>query len=381
MFNADETHMVGSRYCVHDLLEIHVSRGVTKNIVKMLDFQLGSLKDIRNDHPVDYKLAIKPYDDFEFEPGATIINLWQASGVTDCSYNNPKEELALTKDGNSLVIYASKRNFPINMFIQFMLMGQGFSLLPAAALVDQDNNATLLTGAGGTGKTTITLSAVKNGNYRLLGDDTVCIARAGYGLSYPREFTIKDYHSNTFPEYFSTTANSRKQGSRSFKKTFIKQLIGNMPFLGLLNILLQKLDQPELLKKVLPDFSPRKPNGLVRTVPVEAIYGQHKIVTRADIGQIIYLERYNGDSFATGTMEPDMLASRLCALLHNEWALSARRLCLISVLGLVDFDKFISQSREIIYEAIKGRQCEYLRIPVSCTPEALSRYYLSHYAA
>ena len=126
MYNADETHMVGSRYCVHDLLEIHVSPRVTKNIVKMLDFQLGSLKDIRNDHPVDYKLAIKPYDDFEFEPGATIINLWQASGVTDCSYNNPKEELALTKDGNSLVIYASKRNFPINMFIQFMLMGQGF---------------------------------------------------------------------------------------------------------------------------------------------------------------------------------------------------------------------------------------------------------------
>jgi hypothetical protein len=379
--NGDETSMVGARYCVHDLLEIHVSPRVKKNIVKMLDFQLGSLKAACSHHPIDYQLAIKPYDEFAFEPGASVINLWQASGVTDCSYNNPKEQLGITKDGNSLVIYANKRNFPINMFIQLLLLGQGFSLLPAAALVDQNNNATLLTGAGGTGKTTITLSAVKNGNYRLLGDDTVCIASAGYGLSYPREFTIKDYHSNTFPEYFSTTAKSRRHGSKSFKKTFVKQLIGNMPFLGLLNMLLQKLDQPELLKKIIPDFSQRQPNGLVRTVPLEAIYGLDKIVPRADIDQIIYLERYHGSSFATGSMEPEMLASRLCALLHNEWALSMRRLCLMSVLGLFDFDEFVSQSREIIYEAVKGRHCEYLRIPDSCTPEALSRYYLSHYAA
>jgi hypothetical protein len=373
--------MVGSRYCVHDLLEIHVSPRVKKNIVKMLDFQLGALKEMCGSHPVDYQLTIKPYGDFEFKPGDTIINLWQTSGVTGCSFNNPKEQLALTRGDKTLDIYANKRNFPINMFIQMMLMGQGVSLLPAAAIVDQRNKATLLTGAGGTGKTTITMSAVRNGKYRLLGDDTVCIARSGYGLSYPREFTIKDYHSNTFPEYFSTTAKSRRHGSKSFKKTFVKQLIGNMPFLGLLNILLQKLDQPELLKKIIPDFSQRQPNGLVRTVPLEAIYGLDKIVPRADIDQIIYLERYHGSSFATGSMEPEMLASRLCALLHNEWALSMRRLCLISVLELVEFDEFISQSREIIYEAIKGRQCEHLRIPASCTPEALARYYLSHYAA
>jgi hypothetical protein len=372
--------MDGSCYFVHDLLEIHVSPRVNQNIVKMLDFQLGSLKDMCCDRPVNNKLIIKPYDDFEFEPGATIINLWQTSGVTGCSFNNPKEELALKRSDDSLVIYANKRNFPINMFIQLMLMGRGVSLLPAAAIVDQNNKATLLTGAGGTGKTTLTLSAVKNCNFRLLGDDTICIASAGYGLSYPREFTIKDYHRSAFPEYFPATAKSNKHGSKSFKKRFIKQFIGNMPFLGLLNSLMQKLDQPGLQKRLIPDFSPGQPSGLVCTAPLEAIYGQDKVVPRADIARIIYLERYNGDSITTAPMETDILAARLCALLHNEWALSARRLCLISVLELVDFCEFTSQSRKIIYEGIKNVQCESLRIPESCTPEALSRYYLSHYS-
>lgn len=79
-------------------------------------------------------------------------------------------------------------------------------------------------------------------------------------------------------------------------------------------------------------------------------------------------------------MDPEILAARLCALLHNEWALSARRLYLISLFELVDLREYISQSREIIYEGIKNGQCECLRIPDSCTPEALLRYYLSQYS-
>lgn len=380
--------MEGAYYLIHDLLEIHASPRVSQDIVRMLDFQLGSLRTIRSEHSADYKIIIKPYDEFEFESGATVVNLWRASGVTGCSFNYPEERLALKKGEDSLAIYADSRRFPINMFIQFILMDRGVSLLPAAAIVDEANQATLLAGAGGAGKTVITLSAVKNNKYRLLGDDTICVDNSGYGLSYPREFNLKHYHRSTFPEYFSVSAPSGERKSSSFKKIFIKQVIRNMPFLGFADALLYKLGRPGLWNKLKQDVmldtrnaNNRKAYGAIHAVPVESIYGENKIAPKANFVRVVYLERYNGDSFAITPMHPDVLADRLCALLHNEWALSARRLYLISVLELVNLNEFFSRSREIIYASIKNSQCERLLIPSSCTPEALSRYYLSQYPA
>jgi len=373
--------MEGAYYLIHDLLEIHASPRVSLDIIKMLDFQLGSMKTIRSEHSADYKIIIKPYDEFEFESGATIVNLWQASGVTGCSFNNPKEKLALKKGEDSLAIYADSRNFAINMFIQIILIDRGVSLLPAAAIVDENSQATLLAGAGGAGKTTITLSAVKNNKYSLLGDDTICVDNSGYGLSYPRAFNIKHYYRSTFPEYFSVSASSGERKSGSFTKIFIKQVIRNMPFLGFADSLLYKLGRPGLWNKLKQDVTPGNVNRRLPKVPVESIYGENKITPKANIVRVVYLERYNGNSFTITPMHPDVLADRLCALLYNEWALNARKLYLMSVLELVNLNEFFSRSREIIYASIKNSQCERLLIPSSCTPEALSRYYLSQYPA
>jgi hypothetical protein len=366
-------------YSIHGLVEIQVDAEVNKGIVEYLEFQLGGFKNTSDDISAGYKISIKPYDEFRFEPNATITKLWQVSGVTGHSFNNPVEKFALSKGGNSFTIFTNGRNFPINMFIQFALISEGVSLLPAAGIVGEDNKGILLTGAGATGKTTITLGAVRNGKFRLLGDDTICISENGHALSYPREFTIKEYHRTTFPEYFVASPISYKEKIASFPKELIKQIYLNMPFIGLISLLLAKQDNSRLHKKFVAGLKRHvKHKNILRTVPLETIYGKNKIVSRSIVDRVLYLERYNGESFERTPLDPDTLATRLCAFLHNEWALSARRLYLISALELVDLMECFNLTREIIYSGIKNKQCECLLIPEKCTPEALSEYFLSH---
>jgi len=366
-------------YFIHDLVEVQVAPGVKKEAVKFLDFQLGGFKNRPGDGSDYYKIIIKPYDDFRFDPHASVSNLWWASGVTGRSFDNPVEQFALNKGVNSFTIYTNGRRFPINMFIQFALISRGISLLPAAGLVGGNNQATLLTGAGYAGKTTITLSAVRSGKCRLLGDDTICIGESGYALSYPREFTIKEYHCTTFPEYFETQPSLNKKKFIAFAKQIVRQISQNMPFLGLMNALLIKLDQPAMQKKLIPDFSPGKAKKVLSTVPLENIYGRNKLVPQANIGKVLYLERYNGDTIKTAPIDADKLAARMCAFLCNEWASSARMLYLISALELVDLQELFNRSREVIYSGIKNKECERLLIPKSCAPEILSKYYLSNH--
>lgn len=368
-------------FFIHDLVEVQVASNVNRKILNMLEFQLGSSKVVPDGRTAKHKINIRPYDDFKFEPNAVITNLWQTSGVVGSSYNNPKEKFALKKESDSFSIYADNKNFAINMFIQLALINSGVSLLPAAAIVNQSNHATLFAGGGGAGKTTLTLCAVHDAKYRLLGDDTICLSKFGYGLSYPRQFTIKEYHKSTYPEYFETSSPSAKHIGFSYFKKILKQIFRNLPFLGVTNSVLRRLGLSKLQDILIPDFKTGTVNGALYTVPLDTIYGKNKVVPRADIDKIVYLERYNGTEIATEPIESNRLASLMFSLLQNEWALSVRRLYLMSVLELFDLEKYYSLSREIIYSGIKGKQCERLLIPDTFTPEMLSKYFLSNDAS
>jgi hypothetical protein len=134
-----------------------------------------------------------------------------------------------------------------------------------------------------------------------------------------------------------------------------------------------------LLKKLVPDFRLDKQKQILKPVPLETIYGQNKIVPHSTDYRILYLERYNRDSFEKTPLDPDILSARMCALLNNEWALNTRSLYLMSALELVDLQEYFNLSREIIYSGVKNKQCERLLIPERCKPETLSKYFLSHY--
>lgn len=355
-------------YFIHGFAEIQVDPRVNKGVVEFLNFQLGDFRNSSDYRSAEYKINIKPYGDFRFEPNVAITSLWHTSGVTGHSFNNPVERLAISKDGNSLTIYVDGSNFPVNMFIQLVLINEGVSLLPAAGIVDEDNKAILLAGAGGTGKTSITLGAVRNGKFRMLGDDTICISANGHALSYPREFNIKEYHRTTFPEYFVAPPISYKKKIASLPKEIIKRA------------LLAMLDYSGLNKKSVPPSRFVQQKQVVKSVPLENIYGQHKIVPHSIVDRVLYLERYNGDTLEKTPLDPGIFAARMCAFLHNEWALSARRLYLMSALELVDLQEYFNLSREIVFSGVKNKRCERLLIPERCKPETLSDYFLSHYA-
>lgn len=366
-------------YNIHNLVEISINDNSSEEIINAIDFQIGYFRVDSNLISAPYQILIKPFNDFLLNPDLNYIIFHLIKGITKTCYYNPNGKLAIVKEKNKFQIYADSPNFLINLFIQLFLVDQGITFVHAAAIADNEGNVILLPGAGGVGKTALLGELVKTKNYRLLGDDIVGLCENGECFCFPRSFVLKEYHSTVYPEIFKklnlNSSSNKYQKNRKELFFSIKCVIkDNAPFLGLTRIILKKMGLLELMAQqfILPD----NPSYLA-AVPVEEIFGLDSVLTKGQIKNIIFMERYIGEKFNLESLSEEELCRRMFAIIHHEWVDSMRQFFSLCALEIVDLPLYNHEVFEIMKNGISGKKSQILLIPEGKSPKELVDYFLS----
>lgn len=276
-------------------------------------------------------------------------------------FDDADNEVAVEKNDKGFVIYASVPNFLINLFIQALLIKDGYSMVHAAAFENNNGDITLLPGAGGIGKTALLGNMVKDHHYRLLGDDIILLGENGTCLSYPRSFVLKEYHRSVYPEVFQRL-NIKKGGNYDLKRF----IVDNAPFTSVIkNILRSK----KLYSKVTQAINL---TPYLAAVPVEEIFGTESVCPQGNLENILFLERYEGEKTVINPIDTGELSRRMFAIIWHEWVGSMRQLFSISAMGLFDLSHLFSCTAQIIHSAISGKQSQIISIPNRTNPKDLA---------
>jgi hypothetical protein len=294
--------------------------------------------------------------------------------------DDPENRLAVEKRDCNFDIYTDKGFIPINLFIQLILVEHDISLLAAAAVADSNGWVTLFPGAGGAGKSALTIKMVQDFNYRLLGDDTICLSKQGNCLSFPRTFRIKEYDRPNYANmHLSSGSQSSQKKNYSIKAAALKitKLIrDNSPFLGFLNCLLNHLGREDLQKKIIPIYKYNKKSNNIK-VPVSEIVGSENISDGGNLKRVVYLQRYKGSDFRITEIDKESLIRWIIATLQNEWALQMRLFYQMGLMELVDIPSYFDRVVKIIRTGLIKTDCSLLMIPENASPDELINFYFN----
>jgi len=371
-------------YSIHDLIDVIVDARASDTVVRAIDFQIGYFRTTGSEPRASRRIVVKPYGDFTLDPTLTFHSFHPSQGISGRCLDRPgRNPVALEKGEGSYTIYADRRIFAFNLFLQLLLVECGTSLISAAAVMDADDRVTLLAGAGRTGKTVLSINMVKHRDCRLLGDDTVALSKHGKCLSFPRSFTLKDYNRSTYADVLRRlNAGNETQTDFSEKRVTLKLLRlvrENAPFLGLLNNILCRLDRPDLQQKLIPSFWTSQKPPYLTAVPITEIVDPGTIADQGNVERIVFLERYAGTEFRREPMSEASLCRRMVAIIHNEWALSMRQFFMMGALEIVDLPAYFNRVAAIIRSGVSAKGCEMFLIPDDASPDELWAQFSSLY--
>jgi len=365
-------------YILHDLIEVVVDERVSAGIINAVEFQLDYFKKTNEHLNSLCRVIIVPYDDFVPNDKQNFCCLDFLSGISGRCLDDAGNRAAVEKKNGNFYIYTDQKYLPINLFIQLILIEHDISLLSAAAVADSGEQVTLFPGAGGAGKSALTIRMVKDFNYRLLGDDTVCLNKQGLCLSFPRKFHIKDYDRPHYDNLLQSIAHKKKRKKDSSAQTaalrLAKCIRDNSPFLGLLNFLFNHASRKDLQKKYIPVFKYNDLNNRME-VPISEIVGPENISREGNLERVVYLQRYKGSDFLISKIDKESLIRRTLATSQNEWALQMRLFCQMGSLEILDLPGYFERVAEILRNGFKKKDANLLLIPEKASPQELVDFY------
>jgi hypothetical protein len=373
--------MPAIHYTLHNLIEVAVDRRVNSEMIDNVEFQLGhfKLKKVRSNSLC--RVDIVPYNEFLPDYKHNFRTLYSLRGISGRCLDDPENRFAVEKRDCNFHIYTDKRFIPINLFIQLILVELDISLLAAAAVADTNGRVTLFPGAGGAGKSVLAIRMVEDFNYRLLGDDTICLSKRGNCLSFPRAFLIKEYDRLKYSDLRpSTKSQSRDKNIYSVKGAALKiaKLIrDNLPFLGFFNFLLNHLGREDLQKKIIPNYRYNNKNNRMK-VPVSKIVGSDNISDEGNLERVVYLQRYNGSDFTITDIDKESIIRWTIAALQNEWALQMRLFYQMGLMEMVDIPGYFDRVAKIIRTGLTKIDCSRLMIPENASPDELVNFYFNN---
>lgn len=348
-------------YLVHNLVDISIDTRVGKPLIDAVDFQIGYFKlNVGSKIDSFHKIVVKPYDDFRPDPFSVFRTFHLCRGLPGYCIHDELNGFAIEKHNRGFTIYSSSPNFLINLYIQLLLLENGYSMVHSAGIVDNKGYATLLAGPGGVGKTALLGYMVKGHGLRQMGDDIVLVGVRGDCLSFPRSFILKDYHQTVYPEVFNRLK-IRKRTGYGIKRFVIE----NAPFVGIMKKVLRKrglyYDLAHSIN-MLPYLA---------AVPVQEIFGPKGSAERGCISQVVFLERYEGSQFRVDNVKENEICRRLFAIMQHEWVASMQQFFTLAAMDIADLPHYFQKMASIISSAISGKSCQILTIPKTATPKDL----------
>ena len=358
-------------YNIHDLVRISTTEDIPNNVQSDIDFQI---KYFQTDHEpkCKYYIQVKPFSQFS---GGTLGNASDIfhllEGQTGLTLIDPIKKFAVTKLSDGFEIYVSKKSFLVNFYIQLLFLKEGISMVHAAAVGDHQGNVILFPGPGGVGKTAIINYFIREKGYQTLGDDIIGLGEDGTCYAFPREFVLKKYHQNVYPEVFRK--HGYKFGRGIDKKTFYylelifyRLIFKNLPFQGIISSIVYRLGLVNLFKKKKDFF----------TVPISEVFGDNSVLERGKLSQLIFLERFKETESQLMQVSHDRMTQIMFAIINHEWVDFMREIFSLGALEVIDLHEYMKRTHQNIQNALRHiEEYHFLKIPEGASPEELVKIY------
>lgn len=349
-------------YNIHNLVEIIIDKKVNKWIVRDIEFQVGFFFSSEESQKKIPKIEIYPYAEFSklqnFNKQESYF--YKEISLVDKYLNNPNEKLCIyNKDGNFL-IFADYSNFLINLYIQILIVEQGFTMIHAAGYKYFNGLIQVVTGAGGIGKTSIASYAAINKGFKILGDDILIIGKNKECLAFPREFVLKTYHSKSHDQIF------KKNNISLFNFYKIKRLIiENLPFTALIKKILKKVGIYYFVSRIV------NPVQHLATISANKMFGNNSIATKGQIGKIFFLDRIKDYSFHIKKTNSEVLSNRLISIIHHEWIHYMPHFLSLGANNVINLNQYMSKVSKVFSESLIDLDLFQVKVPLDADHEKL----------
>lgn len=220
-----------------------------------------------------------------------------------------------------------------------------------SAAVERNGNAILFPSWGGVGKTTITSGLIKKEGLDLLGDDLNIISKNGSVVGFPKEMVIYPYHSEVFPEVFSS-------GEGPPLPNFLTDSLSKV------------YSKVRPVLRNLPQFyyHARKINPQSTKIPPSEVFNENSTTESAEVDSVVWLNR------VTGLNKPELkksdkdMSSKILGSTAAEFDPHCLELSNVAMgLGIIDSELVYSQWYNVISEFLSSAEIYELCLPSSMT--------------
>ena len=253
---------------------------------------------------------------------------YNSNGMVGESTWSQKDSLFVGRSDGGFLICADYPNFLINLYIQILIVDQRFTMIHAAAYKNSNGMVSILTGAGGIGKTAVLGYAVGERGLQHLGDDIVMLSDRGVCNAFPREFVLKTYHREIYSEVFQSKS-LPKWNAYGIKRFIVE----NAPFVGVMKNTLKKLGLYYAVAGVL------RPQAHLATIPPDELFGYGSMALDGKVGLIAYMDRTSSPEFSIEKLSVEVMVNRMTSVIHYEWKDFTSHLLTLGALDVINFPK------------------------------------------
>lgn len=227
--------------------------------------------------------------------------------------------------------------------LSLALIHYDHAFLHAGSVVSPDNRSVVLIGAGGSGKTSSTLSLVEQYGYRYQAEDFAIVSKQGRTYLSPRPLSI----------YASDIA----WGNR---------------LLGAYKARFSDWEKVVWGANVLRGRNPMK------RAPIADVFSDEQMVSAAELKAAFFIRRSMGDDFATENISPEFLTEYAIGASMREMRgmyepiMQAKAALGIDAPLAFNIEKVMTRIREVYQEAFRGVSCTLITAPPSATPSDIA---------
>ena len=355
------------RYNIHGVIEVVIGADVRIEVIKEIDFQIGAFYVTGPAEAAGPRqVLVRPYSaaiEYDTTGGNGDAVFYQSRGSVGKFVRNEEERFFIGRTDTGYVVCADYANFLINLYIQLLLVEQGMTMTHAAAYKASDGHITVLAGAGGIGKTAVLGHAVGERGLQHLGDDIIILDAKGICRAFPRQFVLKSYHKEIYAEVF------KKKRLPSWNAHTLKRfLIDNAPFTGVTKKFLKRTGWYYNVANLL------RPQPFLATVSPDELFGEGTLLSDGKIGRVVYLDRSFKTTFASYSVDKEVLVNRLFSVIHYEWKDFMTHLVTLGALNVTNLPRCMEQSIAVFRQATANIELIQVDIPVDASPQQLIEY-------
>lgn len=336
-------------YRLHDFLDIEIEQQTLPLHVNY-EHYFSQLKIKERSRCPDY--TVREYDTFH------LPNLHLRNGDLNLGFEGgvcfPFERYAITYDGKCLTEYTDVANRATNMWLQFLLLARGKSLVHSAGIEIAGRNY-IFPAFGGAGKSLLVGALRHRNDFKLFGDDFVIVDDASTMHSYLSDISLYHYHLKFFPELMGSPYQQYLERHIATERLYCIRPGGEL-LRRAANIVMNRIWKKRTFPGVNWNLDYVK-------VPVSNFILPARLGSSASLDAAIYLSRTTDTDFRIERVQADDLVNRIRSVLAVEFRYSLSYLNFLGAFGCCSLSSLGRNEEEILTKCFGRLDCYHVTIP------------------